>query len=525
MNAEAPDPSVTPQAVVRPATWLPDASHYPEQMTPLSATTWFEAVGRGLHEAMRELQGPFGGFEARAELGWAYEGELQPEWQPEEGRLHEAARELRRRWQEDLRPRAHAVTRELHAMRPDLPDPSEATALLNGMWSIVLEQWKVHFLVVVPAQVAIELFTDAYRTAFPAADALAPYGLLDGMPNESTEADAELWQLAQRARSLGVADIVREFPEESVLDRLDQSANGRALRHELSAYLRRFGGRSRWHEVSLPREVEQPTMTLDSLRLFLEADVGPSLIHRAGAERRERQALESAPEIREALEAAKVGYGLKESHAYHIDYPGLLALREVLLGFGRRLVAEGRLSSLADVWMLRRDELRSVVGSDLGGAEVGAIVRQRRAELERGRREGPRDHLGAAPATTERHPTLEKFYGTGPNASEGDLLRGAGASPGTAEGRVRIVRGSEDFRRVQRGDILVATTTTPAWTPLFPSLGGLVTETGGILSHVAIVAREYGIPTVVGVARATTLLRDGVRVRIDGSRGEVRLLG
>ena len=60
-----------------PATWLPDPSHYPEQMTPLSATTWFEAVGRGLHEAMRELRGPFGGFEARTELGWAYEGELR----------------------------------------------------------------------------------------------------------------------------------------------------------------------------------------------------------------------------------------------------------------------------------------------------------------------------------------------------------------------------------------------------------------------------------------------------------------
>jgi hypothetical protein len=87
-------------------------------------------------------------------------------------------------------------------MRPDLPDPIEATALFDVMWSMVLDQWKVHFLVVVPAQVAIELFTEAYRSAFPGDDALAPYALLDGLPNESTEADRELWRLAQRAKSM-----------------------------------------------------------------------------------------------------------------------------------------------------------------------------------------------------------------------------------------------------------------------------------------------------------------------------------
>ena len=103
-------------------------------------------------------------------------------------------------------------------------------------------------------------------------------------------------------------------------------------------------------------------------------------------------------------------------------------------------------------------------------------------------------------------------------------MRGSAASPGMAEGTARVVRGADDFRRVRPGDVLVAATTTPAWTPVFPSLGALVTETGGILSHAAIVAREYGLPAVVGADGATRLIRDGARVRVDGSAGTVHVL-
>src|SRR5919205_211895 len=154
-------------------TWLPDPSHYPEQMTPLSASVWFASMGRGLHEAMRELDGPFGGFETRTELGWAYEGELQPDWEHDPAVLREAALTLAERWERELRPRVEALTREQ-----------------------------------VPA------------------DALV---------------------------------------------RLRQLQDGRRFLHELDAYLLRYGGRARWHELSLPREAESPQLTLESIRLLLEA--------------------------------------------------------------------------------------------------------------------------------------------------------------------------------------------------------------------------------------------------------------
>ena len=512
---------MTEPADTGPSTWLPDPSHYPEQMTPLSATTWFAAVGHGLHQAMRELRGPFGGFLARTERGWAYEGELAPDWEVDASRLQAAAVAVGERWEAELRPRAHAITAEIESMRPEDPSPEGGQQMLDRLWTLLEEQWTIHFLVVIPAQVATEMLHDRYVELLGAGDPLAPYRLVEGLPNESVEADAALWRLARLAGELGVADDLLSFPESSVRERLVLRAAGRRWLHHLDGYLLRFGGRSRWHELSLPREAERPQLTIESVRMFLETGESPRS-HAAAREALEADVLARAPGLRPILEAAKRSYPLKESHAYHLDYPGLLATREALLGFGRRLFAEDVIEDVDDVWMLTRVELReALVGS---GDEVGGIVAERRADLAAGRAEGVRPFLGRQPSDGERHAALEKFYGT-QTAVSGGAVRGTAASPGVAEGPARIVSQPDDFARVRAGDVLIAATTTPAWTPLFPSLAALVTDTGGILSHAAVIAREYGIPAVVGAVSATAAIPDGSRVRVDGDTGLVTLVG
>jgi pyruvate,water dikinase len=261
-------------------------------------------------------------------------------------------------------------------------------------------------------------------------------------------------------------------------------------------------------------------MTLESIRLFLESAATPHIDRTAEARARERATLLRAPGLAAVLPAAKVGYALKETHAYHIDYPGLLATREVLLGFGRRLMAEGRLDATEDVWMLRRDELRTAVANP--GSALEALVAERKEELADGIREGPRPYLGEPPQDERRHATLEKFYGRG-GGGTGATLRGTGASPGVADGPARVMAGPDDFARVRPGDVLVATTTTPAWTPLFLSIAALVTETGGILCHAAIVAREYGVPAVVGATGATRRIPDGATITVDGGAGKISM--
>lgn len=506
---------------MRVRTWLPDPSHYPEQLTPLSAAVWLAAIGHGLHEAMRELQGPFGGFIARTELGWAYEGELEPEWDVDTDVLEEAARTLEDRWEVELRPRAHEISEELHRLRPESPPPDAAVALLRRMHDLVLEQWTIHFLAVIPAQIAVELFEQAYAERVGEDEPFAVYRLLDAVDNDTNRADAQVWDLCVRARDLGVDDVLLQFPPPAALDRLRLTAHGRRFLSDLQTYLERFGGRSRWHELSLPREAEQPWMTLESIRLLLEGNGISPLTERGDSGATEL--LRPFPELAELLRAAQAGYALKEGHVHHIDYPGLLATREVLLGFGRRLFAAGTLADADDVWMLRLGEVESLL-TDPGSVDVTTVVTERREELRRGRLEGPKPYLGDPPGDLERHAALEKFYGSAGGSSTGDRLVGTPASPGVGEGPARIVRSADDFSRISSGDVLLAPTTTPAWTPLFPSLAAVVTETGGALCHGAIVAREYAIPAVVGVRDATRRIQDGVRVRVDGNTGEISLL-
>jgi rifampicin phosphotransferase len=482
-------------AVTEPRTWLPDPSHYPEQMTPLSATVWFEATGMGLHDAARELRAPFGGFRTRLVNGWAYEGELEPEWEADRSVLRAAALDLPERWERELRPRVLAINDQLGRIQPESVSPAEAVELFDTLWELVREEWRIHFLVVLPALDAVEALRaeagdDAYR-------------LLEGIGNP---ADDAVWELADVARREQVDDLLRELSPAAALERLRQTTPGRRFMRALDGYLDSFGGRSRWHELSLPREVEQPWLTLESVRLALDAPAPPE--HAA--------APEPPAGLEQLVDRARRAYALKEQHTYDIDYPGLLVTREALRGYGRRLYAEGLLDEADDVWMLERDELRAALTTAF---DLRSIVLARCTVRDRGRAEGPQAYLGEPPAERERDSLVDSFYGT-----SGTALRGAGASPGVAEGTARVVTGSDDFSRVSAGDILVTTTTTPAWTPLFPSLGGLVTETGGILSHAAVVAREYRLPAVVGAAGATSAIVDGARVRIDGTTGEITLL-
>jgi pyruvate,water dikinase len=392
-----------------------------------------------------------------------------------------------------------AINEELERMRPDLPPPAEAVALLDRLQELVLEEWTIHFLVVLPSLTAVELL----EAAVGGDDPFAAYRLLEGMPNPADDAVRELAGVARRE---GVDDLLRELGPDVALERLRGRSAGRRFLRELDAFLARYGGRARWHELSLPREAERPTLTLEAVRLALDTPARPE----------RARAPEPPPELRGLCEAVREAYALKELHAYDIDYPGLLAVREALRGFGLRLAAEGLLDEVDDVWLLERPELRTALAEPL---DARGIVAARREELERGRREGPKPYLGEPPAGGERAAIVERFYG-----STGSALQGAGASPGRTEGTARVVAGPEDFSRIQSGDVLVARTTTPAWTPLFPALAALVTETGGVLSHAAVVAREYGLPAVVGAAGATDAIPDGSRIRVDGGTGTVTIL-
>ncbi|HEX9013751.1 MAG TPA: PEP-utilizing enzyme, partial [Anaerolineaceae bacterium] len=198
----------------------------------------------------------------------------------------------------------------------------------------------------------------------------------------------------------------------------------------------------------------------------------------------------------------------------------LAIVRWALLDLGAEFVQAGELTQPDDLCYLTFSELeafaRSPVQDAAGGTAWPELIRGRRAAYEREmlRRQVPRLLLSDGRA----------FYeGVASSAEEGSTITGSPVSPGSAEGRVRVVLDPRRAR-LEPGEILVCPGTDPSWTPLFLTAAGLVMEVGGMMTHGSVVAREYGIPAVVGVHEATSRLKTGQRIRVDGTVGTITLL-
>ena len=181
--------------------------------------------------------------------------------------------------------------------------------------------------------------------------------------------------------------------------------------------------------------------------------------------------------------------------------------RAAVVEMGRRLVDAGGLDEPEDVFFLRRDTLEGVVGRRVTVEDAGREASQAKEDHRRHRESEPPFRWG-------EQDEVEDHEGR---------LSGLPGAPGVAEGPVCLVHSADDFARFTPGSVLVARTTNPAWTPLFYSAAAVVTESGGPLSHGAVTAREVRIPAVMAVRGALGQLADGVRVRVDGTRGTVTL--
>jgi phosphohistidine swiveling domain-containing protein len=199
----------------------------------------------------------------------------------------------------------------------------------------------------------------------------------------------------------------------------------------------------------------------------------------------------------------------------------------VLIAIGRRLTEAAVLDDPEDVVYLRYDELRQLM-PDHAAFDAKDLVSERRDEREEAFEIRPRSWVGTATQEALDFPYNvnwgfpDKFHAGEPKMT--GEISGLAASPGVVEGPARFVSSPEEFSEVRDGEILVCRMTNPAWVVLFTKVGGLVTEAGGITSHPAVVAREFGIPAVVGTTNAGERIRTGDRVRVNGSTGVVEIL-
>jgi pyruvate,water dikinase len=358
-------------------------------------------------------------------------------------------------------------------------------------------------------------------------EALETMRSLDG--NVTTEMDLALWRAAEAIRADAEArEAVLGVPAAEVAAAYLVGALPTVAQRAIGEFLDEFGirgvgeidlGRARWRD--------DPTGAIVSLQAYVglpDDAKGPAVeyaegkqVAQAATERLVTQLAASgmagrvkAAAVSRLIRTIRGGFGGRETPKFTIVREFAL-IRSALLESGRELVEAGRLDDPYDVMYCHLGDLQQAWSLPEGQLQRRVRANKEAYGREARRRQVPRLLLGDGRAFYEGM------------ADEGGDLMGSPVSPGVVEGRVRVVL-SPATSGLQQGEILVCPGTDPAWTPLFLTAGGLVTEVGGLMTHGAVVAREYGLPAVVGVHAATERLITGQLIRLDGSSGHITVL-
>lgn len=530
--------------------WTHDRMHFPNPITPLADSFLRVSIEDGFGAAFARYDIP-ASMQARRINTYHYESlvpaqlppaELAARGKRTEEQVGAVMGRLGAAWRGEWLPtiKHHLAAWERRDLRAaTLP---ELRAALDETMARHRELWKLHFQIVIPMNLSKSIFQDLYRDLFEDDDPFSAHRLLQGLDNETLRANRELWQLSRQALAVpAVRRMLVERPSGEVVDALAGSSEGRAFLVALRAYLDEHGRRgSDFFDFDRPSWIEDPTPVIDNLKGYVTSTAyDPEAQEAALAAERERliaaarARLQGYPQqvqgqFAHLLQAAQEGGVLSEDHGYYIDWQGAYWVRMVVLECGRRLAEGGAIAAPDDIFLLTFEEARDDLAA-LPGGDHRALVAERAAEMARFRGVSPPPVLGTpppgAPPDDPVNRAMGRFFGGPPPANqEPGSVRGNAGSPGKVTGRAVVIRSLAEAGRLREGDILIAETTAPPWTPLFATAAAIVTDTGGILSHSAVVAREYRIPAVVGTGVATRLIRDGQLVEVDGDAGLVRIL-
>lgn len=402
---------------------------------------------------------------------------------------------------------------------------------------------------IIPLAATSEISFRAYYDKFVRRQGDPPaQTFLLGYDSEPIRAEKSLYDLASWARGVpGLAGTLLNKPTVALVEAqrtgLPPAGADPGLWKEwhrrFQEHLGRFGHAVYNLDFGCPVPADDPAALLETVKFYLRGQGNdPHERQRLSAARREDQTSQAISRLGPGRRAVFIRLLRWAQNAAPIREDALAdvglawpLLRQMLLELGERLVASAVITEPADVFWLREQELRSAV--EFGLAEPAAVMivgadRPVRADAVEERKMLWRGQAkAAAPQLLPESRWMERAFGNmmpaRPQNQPGDIIKGVGASSGRVSAPARVLSGPQDFDRMVPGDILVARITTPAWTSLFAMASGVVTDVGGPLSHSSIVAREYGIPAVLGTGVATQRLSSGQQILVDGDAGTVTI--
>jgi phosphohistidine swiveling domain-containing protein len=530
-----------------PGFWEQDPVHFPRPLTRYFQETHAPAFKKGTNEFARFYGMLIDGIQIAYVGGFAY-NQVMPAPESEiPGRLERASkvfgpklwREQLREWDDVAKPAAIAKHRELQAIDPDALSDADLAAYLKRCRDHHAAMMTQHMRFTAGAILPVGDFLAHAGdwTGLPHAELL---GLMRGASEVSSGGSPEMLRLKQAFAADPSARQALQADVDPAAILASLRARGGETGAAISGYLELIGNRLiDGFDIAEPTAMELPDALLRALRLAVsgEAEVA-SEVEALTARVREKVPPEHRAEFDELLGEARHNYRLRDERGVYSDIWASGIMRRAALAAGRRVAGRGRIAAPAHMLDASLDEMCALVTGSGGPSaeELAGRAAYRAAYTAKDvpatlgpQPQPPPDPAGLPPAAGRLMRAmllaLGHLFGSSKAAHEESVLYGLAASKGVYEGPARRVAGPHEFGRIEKGDVLVTESTTEAFNILLPLLGGIVTDNGGLLSHAAIVAREYGIPGVVGTREATERIKEGMRVRVDGEAGEVTVIG
>jgi pyruvate,water dikinase len=572
-----PDQPVEPVPVpveVPPGFWEREASHAPKPWTPMSLSV---GSGEPRNKAIRRMFGEFGLLADTLEFaqigGWDY-SRLVPLGGKDRApppaflmrllvrlvpimrrRVADAVAAIRsdkagrlvEQWYDEWLPELDARIAELREVDLEALDDPALDADTGRAAELLRWGTEIHFalhgaLAPILADLA---FTCQEQLGWSDQEFLV---LLAGLSSTSTQPAHRLAELGRLAAERPAVCAMLARVDRGTADRL--ATADPEFAEAFADYQHDFSIRALRYEIADPSLAETPELTLRLLADQLTHGYDPSAEaatlaeHRRVAVDRARAALSrhataERERFERALSRAERAYPVHEDNEFFTLSVPVALLRYRLLELGRRLVAREQFFQPDDVFFLTLDEARAALRDGEDRRELVTRRRGERAFIEQhpgpptyGKPPGPPPSLDALPPEPRFlmkalvwyiDRVLEASSANREQRPDGDVLDGIAASPGRYTGPVRVIMDESRFDRLRSGDVMVCPITSLVWSVLFPSVGALVTDTGGVLSHPAIIAREYRVPAVVATGNATGLLLDDQIVTVDGTAGRIEV--
>jgi phosphohistidine swiveling domain-containing protein len=529
-----------------PGSWEQDPVHLPRPMTRYFQETHPAPFRRGTNDFARFYGLLIDGLQIGYVNGFGY-NQVLPAPDAEIPQRFARAEQVfaRKLWREQLhdwdancKPAAVAKHRELQAVDPDVLSDADLVAYLTRCRehhsSMIAQHMRFTAGAVLPTSDFLAHVGD--WTGLPPSELL---GLMRGSAEVSSGGSEEMARLKGAFASDAPARKILESADDPGQMLVRLRALGGSTGAAISGYLDLVGHRLiDGFDIAEPTALELPDALLRAIRIAAsgEAPAASDLDARI-AEVRGQVPAAHRDAFDELLGEARLTYRLRDERGVYSDIWAAGLMRRAALAAGRRISKRGRLAGPLQMLDASLDEMCALVAGTggpsadelAGRAKYRATYTAKDAPALLGPPAPPPPDLAALPPSVGRVMRamfigLGHIFGSSQAQNEDAVLYGIAASKGVYEGPARRVSGPAEFGQITRGDVLVTESTTEAFNILLPLLGGIVTDNGGLLSHAAIVAREYGIPGVVGTREATERIANGVRIRVDGDAGEVTVL-